>query len=163
MAERPTIRIRAARTSDRQAVLALWRALMDEHRDIPPGFALCENADERAGEMFFDPDHAESQRLVVATKPDGAIVGFSFALLIHNAPIYDPAVIGCITDCYVAPMHRASGIGTALIAALERWFRRREITHVEVSVAANNPRAARFWRRVGAVDKFLRLEFRFDD
>lgn len=158
---RPPV-LRLATTHDRAAVLELWRALMAEHRDIPPGFELSARANVIAEEMFFDSDQPETQRLVLACGDDETPIGFAFGLLIHNAPVYDPPVIGCITDCYVVPEARSRGVGAALVGELKRWFGEQLIELVEVSVAAANTDALRFWRRVGGVDKFVRLELRTD-
>lgn len=58
---------------------------------------------------------------------------------------------GCVevNHLQVRPEHRGSGVGAALIGAAEELIRSRGHTAVGVGVAADNPAAARLYRRLG--------------
>jgi ribosomal protein S18 acetylase RimI-like enzyme/uridine kinase len=54
-----------------------------------------------------------------------------------------------ITNLHVHPPFQGHGAGTAIIAAAERTAAERGHTHVTIGVAADNPRAARLYGRLG--------------
>lgn len=158
MSDTPAIRV--ATPAEYDAVIALWRELMTEHGALDPRLATADGAADYAYELFADANNL-NKRLLVAC--DGAtVVGFIFGLLVDNLPVYEPPVIGYITDCMVHPSYRGRGIGARLVDQLMTWFRQRRISEVEVSAATHNQRAIAFWRRTGASDKLLRLSYQLD-
>ena len=66
-----------------------------------------------------------------------------------------------LTNLHVHPTHRGRGVGTALIEAAEDKVRGRGFSRLGISVADDNPEAARLYARLGYVDSGLRRESRY--
>jgi len=57
--------------------------------------------------------------------------------------------VGHIAICWVEPEHRQTGMAHSLVTAAEDWFRKREVTVIELSYMAKNELAAIVWRHLG--------------
>jgi ribosomal protein S18 acetylase RimI-like enzyme len=66
-----------------------------------------------------------------------------------------------LTNLRVHPAHRGRGVGTALIEAAEERARGRGFSLLGISVADDNPEAARLYARLGFADSGLRRESRY--
>jgi GNAT superfamily N-acetyltransferase len=66
-----------------------------------------------------------------------------------NMPMSVSGEIGTITVCWVAPDHRRSGVGRALLAKTETWFLARGIRHLEVAFMEKNETAREAWMHLG--------------
>lgn len=63
---------------------------------------------------------------------------------------------GEISDLYVVPSKRSSGIGTAIIQRLIASLRQTPLHTAEIGAALSNPRALNLYRKLGFVDKTTR-------
>lgn len=66
-----------------------------------------------------------------------------------------------LTNLQVHPTHRGRGVGTALIEAAEERAGGRGFSRLGISVADDNPEAARLYARLGYADSGLRRESRY--
>lgn len=57
--------------------------------------------------------------------------------------------VGKVAVCWVKPEQRQSGLGRALVAAIEDWFLAKGIRHVEVAYMARNETAKCVWTHLG--------------
>ncbi len=128
--------IRTARPSDFPAVLTLVEALLAE---------LGEEGDE-AGALDRDRlvkawgELGEAHVALLAEASDGIIVGIM--TLAESFALYANGPYGVINEMIVAPDHRSSGVGAALIAAAIRHGRSRSWRRIDVT-APESPRWAR--------------------
>jgi len=56
---------------------------------------------------------------------------------------------GVIEECYVMPSLRRQGIGRELTAHAVQWFRRKDISRIELSVLSQNTLGEAFWKENG--------------
>lgn len=72
-----------------------------------------------------------------------AIVGFH--------PLEGPKLShkGVLWGMYVRPECRGTGLATALVESLIEYAREHQVEQIQLTVAASNPRALRFYRRMG--------------
>ena len=117
--------LRAGRSTDVEAVLALWR-----DAEVVPG-----HGDELAG---LDALLARDPGALILAEEGGALVG---------------AVIagwdgwrGTVYRLAVAPGRRRSGLGTRLVRAAEERLRGLGAHRLQAIVIASDPQAAAFWR-----------------
>ncbi|HUD71656.1 MAG TPA: GNAT family N-acetyltransferase [Dongiaceae bacterium] len=90
-------------------------------------------------------------RVFAARTTDGRIAGV--LTLFESFAIYAGGAYGIISELYVAPAHRSSGVGKALIAAAVAHGRRRRWLRIDVT-APEDPRfdrTRRFYEREGFV------------
>jgi ribosomal protein S18 acetylase RimI-like enzyme len=86
---------------------------------------------------------ADEVEYVVGELPNGRLVAAGGADL---RPIPDAGVLWQLA---VHPLLQGLGIGTSMVAALERRLRARGRTQTRLSVEHDNPDAARLYRRLG--------------
>ena len=124
----------------------------DHHRRLST-IALTE-PDERARtarastyEQYFDEDRA----LLHLARADGDCVGYGFTVL--HAGTDDTFPLGAgYAELYtlaVLPQSRGSGVGTALLDAVDAALADRAITNLTVALMAQNEAAIRLYRRRG--------------
>jgi GNAT superfamily N-acetyltransferase len=77
------------------------------------------------------------------------------ATAVHGAPDVDMLAgrsdVALLWDIRVAPSHRGSGVGKALLAAVEAWAAAREATWLEVETQNINVPACAFYERSGFI------------
>ena len=93
--------------------------------------------------------------LVAETR--GEIVGFVVGIVRATTPEDElevvPTTRGRVEELYVRSSDRGAGIGRALMAEIETWFRSEGCDVVNVEVFAPNDGARRFYRRLGYVPR----------
>jgi aminoglycoside 6'-N-acetyltransferase I len=144
----PVIEIRIATPDDLGVLVALARAFYDED-----GFTT---ADAELAHNFEVLLHADNAHLVLA-KVDGSVSGFALST---TAFVLESGVVAELQDLYVAPSHRAHGVGTALIEDAARWARSRSAALLEIVIAPNGQDVSHldgYYRARGFVDQGRRL------
>jgi ribosomal protein S18 acetylase RimI-like enzyme len=136
--------IRDATADDLPALQPLWRAFEAEVPepswvDVDVAEELREVADIVAGEVA-----------VVAEDDGGAIVGFALARRVN-------ARLGRITDVYVVPGARGSGIATLLVRRVVDRLRAFGLETVRLEVVADNAHARAIYERWGFREEELTL------
>lgn len=135
----------------------MWRELMNLHSALDARFRLGPTADVRFRD-YVDLARGRGDYAVrVAADASNAPIGFVIACVLPNSPVYANRWIGYINDVCVTEAHRGRGIGRALVVDASRWLVEAGAQSVEVYVAMANPKARRFWRRLGAREYLERL------
>lgn len=84
-----------------------------------------------------------------------AVAGFA---VLHVTPaLHRPTAVARITAIAVAPSAQGSGVGRALMAAAERYFRQLGLARVEVTSGPSHEAAYAFYRRLGYQDQGVRF------
>lgn len=148
--------LRASDDDDFEALLSLWRELMDLHVDLDTRFALSDNADQRFYN-YLDTARAREDYRVRIAEIRGRIVGFAISCVLPNSPVYRARWIGYINDLCVTTSMRRRGIGEILVKDAAEWLEACGAESVEVYVAHHNQVARRFWRRMGGREYLERL------
>lgn len=148
--------LRSAEDQDFDALLGLWRELMDLHVELDPRFALSDNADQRFF-SYLDTARAREDYRVRLAEQDDRIIGFAISCVLPNSPVYRARWIGYINDLCVTASMRRQGVGEILVQDAVDWLRACGAESVEVYVAHHNQVARRFWRRIGGREYLERL------
>jgi GNAT superfamily N-acetyltransferase len=134
---RPDYCIRAFRSSDAEAVVALFSAYMNE---------VFGAASPMTAERLLRDGQGLRFSLVVAIAPRGEPVGFAAwrdAYDLHHA------VSGAeIPDLFVALAHRGRGLSIRLVSAVARTIQARGGTYIKGEVLLDDPRRLRLLHRV---------------
>lgn len=86
---------------------------------------------------------ADQVEYVVGVLPNGRLVAAG------GADLRPSPGAGVLWQLAVHPLLQRLGVGTALVAELERRLRRRELAEARLSVEHDNPDAVRLYRRLG--------------
>lgn len=152
-----TVAIRPAQRSDVPPLGALWAAFLDEQTALDARIDAAPDALERwrnDAPLWLED---ETHRLFVAETSDkdsrdtnSHLFGFVAAQQWAPPPIYraDPEVY--LTELYVVPSRRRSGIATRLVDAVCDWADDKGATRVRLHMLAANDAARAFWQHCGA-------------
>jgi len=136
--------VRLARPRDREAVLVLLLAQLDEHGIATPPAAIA---------CALDGLMADAQRgAVLVATVDGRVAGIAALSAMWTLEHGGPAM--WLDELYVEPSQRGRGIGRALLAAAGDAARGRGARTLDLEVDAAHARAERLYAREG----FRRLE-----
>jgi len=152
------IRIVEAGPGDREEVVSLVERLLRELEERPDEFAGLDR------EKTLRDLAAAGSRFTafLARTPEGEAVGV--ATLVETFAIYANGSYGVIDEMYVAPDHRARGVGRQLIEAIKRHGWRKGWLRIDVTAPAEERwrRTVKFYESQGFTFTGPKLRFRLD-
>jgi len=143
-----SVQIRRATPRDIEEILPVWGELAVYHADLDATFTPSAEWPNEYGAYLRTLMNRDDALAVIAR--DGAdLVGYAVGRITSLPSFFESRQRGYIHDVYVRERYRQRGIGRRLVDEILSWFRRRGVTHVELTVAANNDDATAFWRSLG--------------
>jgi ribosomal protein S18 acetylase RimI-like enzyme len=133
-----TATIRAARSADVPAVLALWH-----EADVEPSHT----------------DDGTSVTRLVAHDPKALIVAEAAGRIVGSVVAGWDGWRGSVYRLAVAPSHRRGGLGSRLVLAAERRLVEEGATRLQAIVVETDAQATGFWRARGWEEQVERLRF----
>ena len=139
------IEVRRATVEDVDAIVPLWREMMELHQQVEPAvWTMVPDADEvfrsYLGKCLADADH------MIAVAVSGSdLLGFIHAAKGQRPPVLEPSSEGIIHGCCVTSSARRRGIGRRLVAHAMQWFRQQELPLARAGWATANPCSGPFW------------------
>jgi GNAT superfamily N-acetyltransferase len=133
-------RIRPASTTDLPILVRLLEQLFSLEADFAP------NAEaQRLGLalMLSDP----RTRIVLVAEREGAVIGMVTGQLTVSTAEGGLSVL--VEDMVVEAAHRGTGVGNALLGAVEEWARARGATRLQLLADRENAPALAFYDRAG--------------
>jgi GNAT superfamily N-acetyltransferase len=153
------IRVVRAGPGDRSTVLALVEKLLKELEDSPDEFQGIER-----GRIFADLESAGSRFMAfLAVSALGEPVGV--ITLFEAFAIYAGGNYGVIDEMYVAPEHRARGVGKRLLEAVTEEGRRKGWIRIDVTAPPERKweRTVKFYESQGFVFTGPKMRLRLKD
>lgn len=142
------ITFRTARGEDVEAILPLWREMMDYQAHLDTRFQPAPQAEKHWREALSRWLKDDDYRILVA-EAKGRSVGYIIGTIRSSPPVLLPSRFGFITDICVAPEWRRTGVGRRLCETLQEWFKERGLNVVQLSVAQRNRVSQTFWEEMG--------------
>lgn len=139
--------IRKARERDVEEINTLYRYLFNEMAKLQPDRLKPGKQDE----AFIINGIKNDKFYLLVAELENKVVGFSIAQ-IQETPMFNCLVqrkYAYIYDIAVDPTIRSQGIGHLLLDAMKTWAKSKKMTHLELSVLAENSAAKRFYEREG--------------
>lgn len=139
--------IRKAILSDVEEINTLYVHLFNEMANLQPDRLKPGKQDE----AFIINGIKNNKFHLLVADLDGKVVGFSIAQ-IQETPMFNCLVqrkYAYIYDIVVDPSVRSQGVGSLLLTAMKAWAQSEKMTHLELSVLAENGAAKRFYEREG--------------
>lgn len=155
------VTIRLARSSDRDAAVALWSRLQAEHEAMDDRHRPSDSAKDRWRTDFGVWLTSDADRVFVA-EVDGALVGLVTAHTYWPSPMVEQEMEVYVTELVVAPALRGAGIGERLVEAVRGWGRELGVRRLRAGVLSRNTRGRTFWARQGADDLFTTVTLSVD-
>jgi ribosomal protein S18 acetylase RimI-like enzyme len=134
------VSIRPATEQDQDVVRDLWLAM--QHELETPSFLL-----ESWEHAWDDLSRHVREGLGFVAEDDGRLTGFVFGTFPRETPM-----LLHVTDLYVAPEARRSGVARSLLHEIFGVAHERGASHVGLDVRVHNEPATGLYRRLGFVD-----------
>ncbi|MCK9790005.1 N-acetyltransferase family protein [Providencia rettgeri] len=142
--------IREAIKSDVESILSLYQILFSEMALFDPErLQPAEQVRE-----FIENAIIDDKFCLLVAEFNGEIKGFCIAQQ-QAADPYNcvvPRNFGYIFDLVVAPNFRGEKAGQKLLNAMKAWAKSRQLSHLELSVLAQNHKAIKFYEREGLTE-----------
>ena len=145
------IRVEMLDASDIETVEPLWKALMDHVAVLPDGLVPLRPSDESwALERGVMLEALEREAFVLVARRKGEAAGYAFVTIDGPDPVwYTGDTRAELAHLVVAEGERGSGVGSALLDAVDVELERRGVEDVEIGVDAGNDGAARLYESRG--------------
>ena len=153
--------IRKAELEDIDAIAELAKQLADYHRKLDryykPG-----SETESEFKKFLARNMGRRNTRVLVAEIDGRIIGYFIGKIERPNPCFVPEKIGKISDAFIKEKYRKSGTGRAMFSELLKWFRKKGIKHIELSVDSRNKLGIKVWQNLGFKEfmKKMRLDLK---
>lgn len=152
--------IRNATKRDIQFIVKLVREMVDYHQVIDKYYKACSSYDDREIMSYYGSLIKDRNTKIVIAEENKEVIGY-FMGAIEKAPQYiHPKRIGVIFDAFIKKEYRKQGIGKKILKELLRWFKKKKVKHIELTVDARNKIGLRAWKKFGFFD--FRLKMRLD-
>jgi ribosomal protein S18 acetylase RimI-like enzyme len=148
--------VRPARSDDSEAVVLLWKEMMDVHAAIDGRLSVGPLWRAYVVELVARWLEERDSRLLVAETTDG-VIGFVLGGMATVALGLKASIHGHIAHLCVSSRWRRQGVGRQLVASLSEWFLARNAPSVQVYLSCLNPVSQEFWRGLGFEDYICRL------
>lgn len=142
---------RALKEDCERIVKELWKPFMEYCSNLDEFSSL----DREAETIFYN--HlctfvSDPNNVVFLAEDTPNIVGYVKATKTSRSPVYETRLVGEISDVFVKPEYRKSGIGYQLVEKAEEWFRENGLDLAWLKVHSGNELGKDFWERVGYKD-----------
>ena len=142
------MRIREAREKDVDAILELVKKLADYHRRIDKDYRPGKKLPRGYKNRFLEIIRKKNSKIVVAEN-GGKIVGYFSGKIEKAKPYLIFKRMGKISNAFIEEGYRGKGIGKKMLDFLIKWFKKKGIECVEVSVDLRNKIGVNFWKKSG--------------
>ncbi|MEX0422368.1 GNAT family N-acetyltransferase [Providencia rettgeri] len=142
--------IREAIKSDIESILSLYQILFSEMAQLDP--ERVQPAEQTR--EFIENAIIDDKFYLLVAEFNGEIKGFCIAQQ-QAADPYScvvPRNFGYIFDLVVDPNFRGEKAGQKLLNAMKAWAKSRQLSHLELSVLAQNHKAIKFYEREGLTE-----------
>ncbi|MEJ8547083.1 GNAT family N-acetyltransferase [Brevibacillus borstelensis] len=118
--------------------------------------AECElSAEEQANIREQLGQYTQSRFGVVYVALDSASRPIGYALASLKKDLVAEILLGHIDELYVTPEYRGQHTAKALVAEMNGWFQRQDVSAVSVHVDVENMAAQNFWEKIGFEKEFF--------
>ncbi len=149
--------VREAKPTDMDELLRLWKERSEVYLKDPR--IKLSAAQWREAVLAWLP--REDVQVLVADR-EGQLIGYIIGWVQPNLPALTPPFYGLINELSVDGHCKQGGVGTALLAELKNWFKRKDLKQVEIRVPHLQAIEQAFWRASGAADYYDHMWYRLD-
>ncbi|MFP4381657.1 MAG: N-acetyltransferase family protein [Candidatus Sumerlaeia bacterium] len=154
--------LRLATEKEIPTIVDMWMQMMDEHQGFDPRVRLSASARYSYESYVMLHIRGPKSMVIIAEKEGAGIVGFCCAYVCQNLPMFEPQEFGFISDIFVLPEHRKTGVGQAIVEKVRLFFRGFELENIQLQVYNRNERGMRFWKKCGFEPYFQRMCLELD-
>ena len=147
--------IRKAKLKDIKKIIEYGVGLLKQHYAFDSYFAPAKNVHE-VYKKFFKGCIYSKNRLLLVAEENGEIIGYAVGELSSRPPVYKIRKMGYISDVFVEKNFRKLGIAKQFLHVLKKWFKAKNIKHIELSVHVKNEIGKKAWAKYGLEDYMIK-------
>jgi len=152
------IKIRKAKQSDTESILTLWAEMMDFHANYDKHYSRTESS-KKGFRKFVSENISSKKSLVLVASYNKNIVAYTIASIVKYPIVLQKKQFGAVYELTVQTEFRRNGIGKQLFAETQKWFKKRGVNRIELSVLRKNPISSKFWKKMG-FEPYLERRFK---
>ena len=138
---------RAATLGDLDSLVIMWCESARYHEGIETRFQYTSDANEWTAKYFTKQLPLDSFCIFIACDGDTDI-GYIETQVTEKQPIHAHRKVGYIGSIYVKSQYRRKRVGVHLWDLARDWLLTHEVAKIQLSVAAMNPDAIKFWMKL---------------
>jgi ribosomal protein S18 acetylase RimI-like enzyme len=154
-----SITIHCMLATDVEAVANLWLALIGEHTACDRRYFTTYRSNYMRKIQFLEAALRDPQEQIWLARVDAEIVGYCSAYVSYVTGMYNAHIEATLGDIYVAPEHRAEGIGKLLLNQAKQWAQIMEANTLRLNVHSANSQAIAYYLKNGFEEKFKVMTF----
>jgi aminoglycoside 6'-N-acetyltransferase I len=143
-----TLEVRAATSSDLDAIVLLRMALLHEEAKSNLVARLRPDAPQRARALFA-AELASERGITLLASIAGQAIGVVRCSTSRSAELVSPSRYAYLSWAWVRPEYRRQGVLRALVAAAEQWSRERGLSEMRLRVTMDNAVGDAAWSALG--------------
>ena len=153
------VKIRKGTLKDIPRIVKLWKDFMEEHdcnvikrnKLAKEQILKCKTGASKFKSYIINLLKTKKGYLIVAEE-DGIIIGYNLAQIKKEIPVFKLKRIGLIADLYIKKEFRGQRIATLFKNEAVKWFKKRNIKYMSISVYPDNPHAHEIYKKWGFFD-----------
>jgi GNAT superfamily N-acetyltransferase len=153
------VTIRRACLRDVETIIKLWKEFLKQHDEIVmkgnprlrPYF-IRKNDAAKVMERFVIKNIRSRNAIIHVAEAEGKPVGYALSFIKKNNPVYRLERMGHISDLFVIKEYRGLGISSMFKNEAVKWFKRKGVEYISLSVSKENRKAHHIYDRWGFLD-----------
>jgi GNAT superfamily N-acetyltransferase len=138
-----------AREEDTEKIFSLSKKLIEMHDPIHPIFGVKRNSAKLFKSDLKKIIAGPASTILKIENDEGKLLAFVILKILQKPQHFRFSRCGYIAETMVDEKYRRAGLGTKLVQASEKWFRKQNIKCVQMQVAVKNPKGIKFWTESG--------------
>jgi len=147
------LEIRQATLEDQEAVIRLWKILLDMYNKESPSEVL-----QRSFRFMLENPQ---QALIFVIEKDGLVAGTASLHLGHYSTWHDNWY-GHIEDLVIDPKYRGQGLAYNLLCHVIEAAKEQELSRIELNALNTNHNARRLYEKLGFITQSVVYELDFN-
>lgn len=139
---------RSASVKDIDEIISLWNESRFYHEELDSRLAMVDNAHLEVREYYLKQLSSEDAVFYIASS-NGVSIGYICAQIQKAPPVHKIQRFGYIDGLFVRSDYRRMGVGAGLVDLAKEWFKEREISMIQLTVASRNQVGMLFWEQRG--------------
>jgi ribosomal protein S18 acetylase RimI-like enzyme len=152
----PGVSVREAHSGDSEAVIRLWKEMMDFHAPIDGRLSVGSSWRSEVSRATRGWLRDGDTSLLVA-EADERVIGFAVGGVMDVVLGLRPSTHGHVAHLCVTSEWRRRGVGQLLFSSLRSWLLRQGTSSIHAYVSHLSPVSQRFWRALGFEEYIERL------
>jgi ribosomal protein S18 acetylase RimI-like enzyme len=150
------MKIRRAELQDLKELVEFEKKISSMHGKLDK-FYEESGSTEREKKKFLSGHLKSRDSLVLVAEENGKIIGYILSYITKRPKIFKEKMSGHISSIYILERYQNKGVAKSLLEETYKWFKKRKIQWVELSVHTKNKSGIKFWEKSRFKTTILRM------